>query len=365
MLVFLGGVLFFPPADCFSASTLQYSWNMDKNPGWTTEGLWAWGVPQGLGGGEWEGGPDPTSGYTGTHVYGYNLSGNYEPNLPATYLTTKAIDCTGLSNVTLKFQRWLGVEKYEIIFGDHADVEVSNNGSTWTTIANNVNVQYEDTSWHLTTLDIATVADGKTTVYIRWAMGPTDGYLNFCGFNIDDVEIWAERTSLPPPSATTGSATSVSSNSALLNGTVNPNGASTTVQFQYGLTTSYGSTVAAAQSPLSGTSAQAVSAAISGLTKQKTYHYRVAAANSAGTVYGGDRTFVTTVSCPECSGSTVVLTNVTFPSGKNCQCTATGSITIGTGVTIETGATVTFSAPTINLKPGFHAENGAYVIMGH
>jgi hypothetical protein len=33
-------------------------------------------------------------------------------------------------------------------------------------------------------------------------------------------------------------------------------------------------------------------------------------------------------------------------------------------VTIETDATVTFKAPTINLKPGFHAENGAHVTMG-
>ncbi|MBU0641390.1 MAG: hypothetical protein KKB50_21225, partial [Planctomycetes bacterium] len=58
------------------APTLQYSWNMDTNPVWTTQGLWAWGPP--TGGGGQHGGPDPTSGYTGSNVYGYNLSGDYE-----------------------------------------------------------------------------------------------------------------------------------------------------------------------------------------------------------------------------------------------------------------------------------------------
>src|SRR5689334_10924750 len=39
---------------------------------------------------------------------------------------------------------------------------------------------------------------------------------------------------------TTLAATSVSQTNATLNGTVNPNGAATTVYFQYGLTTNYG-----------------------------------------------------------------------------------------------------------------------------
>ncbi|MFP6596163.1 MAG: hypothetical protein VCC01_01790, partial [Candidatus Hydrogenedentota bacterium] len=47
--------------------------NMDSNPGWTTEGAWAFGTP--TGGGTNSG--DPTSGHTGSNVYGYNLSGDY------------------------------------------------------------------------------------------------------------------------------------------------------------------------------------------------------------------------------------------------------------------------------------------------
>lgn len=66
-------------------------------------------------------------------------------------------------------------------------------------------------------------------------------------------------------------------------------------------------------------------------------------------------------SCPPCSGGAVVLTNVTFPSGTTCECVGTTSITIGAGVTVQTGATVTFKAPIVHVNPGFHAENGSTV----
>ncbi len=95
------------------------------------------------------------------------------------------------------------------------------------------------------------------------------------------------------PSVTTGGATSVSSTSATLNGTVNPNRSSTTVTFEYGTTTSYGSTVSAAQSPITGASSQGVSAGVAGLKAGTTYHFRVKATNSLGTNYGGDKSFTT------------------------------------------------------------------------
>src|SRR6476620_1272628 len=49
-------------------------------------------------------------------------------------------------------------------------------------------------------------------------------------------------TPTPTPIVTTKPATQVAAFSATLNGTVNPRGATTMVSFQYGLTTSYGST---------------------------------------------------------------------------------------------------------------------------
>ena len=96
------------------------------------------------------------------------------------------------------------------------------------------------------------------------------------------------------PTTTTDSATSVTSTSATLNGTVNPNGLSTTYYFQYGTTDSYGSTTSEANAG-SGTSDLSVNAGISGLVANTTYHFRLVAINSAGTTYGSDRTLTTLV----------------------------------------------------------------------
>jgi len=66
-------------------------------------------------------------------------------------------------------------------------------------------------------------------------------------------------------------------------------------------------------------------------------------------------------SCPDCSGEALTLENVTFVSGTVCECVCTTSLTLGSGITIQNGATVTFKAPRVNLKSGFHAENGSVV----
>ncbi len=95
------------------------------------------------------------------------------------------------------------------------------------------------------------------------------------------------------PTASTNAASGIVQTAALLNGTINANGLSTTVTFEYGLTTSYGGNIAANESPVSGSTNTAVSANLSGLTKNTLYHYRVKAVNVNGTVYGSDMTFTT------------------------------------------------------------------------
>ena len=173
---------------CVASPTMQIEWNMNTNPGWTTQGLWAWGSPSG-GGGQ-HGGPDPTGGATGSSVYGYNLSGDYENNLAETHLTTTAIDCTNFADVSVKFQRWLGVEQPTY---DHAYFRVSTNGSTWTTLWQN-GAEVADTAWSQQTFDLSAVADGQPTVYLRWTLGTTDSSWQYCGWNVDDVQIWARST---------------------------------------------------------------------------------------------------------------------------------------------------------------------------
>ncbi len=97
----------------------------------------------------------------------------------------------------------------------------------------------------------------------------------------------------PIPILSTQAATSVATTSATLNGSVNTNGSDTTVTFEYGLDTNYGTTVTAAQSPLTDPIDASVSAPITSLTPGTTYHFRVVAQNTVGTTYGADVTFTT------------------------------------------------------------------------
>jgi hypothetical protein len=101
----------------------------------------------------------------------------------------------------------------------------------------------------------------------------------------------------------TNPATLIASFSATLNGSVDPHGLTTSVHFQYGTTTSYGSTTASQSK--TGNTYQSVSANISGLSASTTYHFRIVATNSAGTTYGTDRV-LTTLSA---TGTPVVTTN--------------------------------------------------------
>jgi len=93
------------------------------------------------------------------------------------------------------------------------------------------------------------------------------------------------------PVVTTNPATNVTASSARLNGTLDPHGLSTTVYFQYGTTTSYGSITP--NQIKTGNDYQNVFAGISGLTAGTTYHFRIVATNTIGTRYGIDRTLTT------------------------------------------------------------------------
>ncbi|HVP13820.1 MAG TPA: Ig-like domain-containing protein [Phycisphaerae bacterium] len=156
---------------------------MNTDPGWSTTGLWAFGHP--TGGGTHN--RDPNNGYTGTNVYGYNLNGDYTRDMPVRNLTTTAMNCSNVTNVHLKFWRWLAVDSSAFA---HATVEVSNNGTTWTTLWQNSGAMSES-AWSQQTYDISAVADNHAAVYVRWAMGPTAvDAVPYPGWNIDDVQIW-------------------------------------------------------------------------------------------------------------------------------------------------------------------------------
>jgi phosphodiesterase/alkaline phosphatase D-like protein len=102
-----------------------------------------------------------------------------------------------------------------------------------------------------------------------------------------------------PPVTVTSEASAVAQTSATLNGSVNPNGEQVTdCHFEYGTTETYGTSAPCSPQPGGGLSPVAVSAALSGLTPNTTYHFRVVATNGTGTGTGADATFTTPASQP-------------------------------------------------------------------
>ncbi|MBG83191.1 MAG: hypothetical protein CMJ40_01445 [Phycisphaerae bacterium] len=165
-----------------------YSYDLATNPGWDMQGQWAWGQPTG-GGGNSYGNPDPTSGADGSlNVCGVNLNGDYSTTPGGPYsLTTTAIDCSDLTDTGLKFQRWLNQDYQPYAT---ATVEVSNDGSSWTSLWNNGSSEVADSSWSLQEFDISSVADGQPTVYVRWTHATSSGVWAYSGWNVSNVEIW-------------------------------------------------------------------------------------------------------------------------------------------------------------------------------
>jgi hypothetical protein len=121
------------------------------------------------------------------------------------------------------------------------------------------------------------------------------------------------------PSVTTSVASPVADSSATLNGSFNPNGANTTVYFQYGKTTAYGSTTPE-EGPF--TAAQTIANAITDLSASTVYHYRLVATNSAGTTFGSDMTLTTG------PASSLPVTAVAQPIISPAAGTYAGSVTV-------------------------------------
>lgn len=101
-------------------------------------------------------------------------------------------------------------------------------------------------------------------------------------------------TTTPPPLVTTGGSEAVTTSSATLTATVNPQGAAIAAcKFEYGTTTSYGSTAACGSLPGAVSEPVTVTAAIAGLTAGTAYHYRIVATSVNGTAQGVDGTVTT------------------------------------------------------------------------
>src|SRR5207302_1589442 len=96
-----------------------------------------------------------------------------------------------------------------------------------------------------------------------------------------------------PPTVNTGGANAVTQTTVTLNGTIKPNGQDTTWHFEYGTTTSYGTSTPEQGPVAAGAGSQSVTFQVSGLTPGSLYHYRLVGTNASGSIPGKDRTFTT------------------------------------------------------------------------
>jgi hypothetical protein len=132
-------------------------------------------------------------------------------------------------------------------------------------------------------------------------------------------------STLSPPVAPTGAATSVGVRSATFGASINPGGALARYFFQYGITSAYGINTLTNTLPAGNSSAFA-SLPATGLLPATLYHYRVVATNSLGTALGSDATF-TTLNTPVVSGAA-------WTTGHQLSLSLSGSA--GASYTLET-----------------------------
>ena len=96
------------------------------------------------------------------------------------------------------------------------------------------------------------------------------------------------------PAVHTDSAGEIAQTHATLNAVVNPDGGELSdCTLEYGPTSSYGASASCSPQPGAGDTPTTVSATVSGLAANTTYHYRITATNISGTGTGADQTFKT------------------------------------------------------------------------
>ncbi|HYE68538.1 MAG TPA: DUF4347 domain-containing protein, partial [Anaerovoracaceae bacterium] len=240
----------------------------------------------------------------------------------------------------------------------------ANNGSTVVTFEYGTTTSY-GTSVTASQSPVSGAAVTSVSYTLSGLMPNTTYHYRVVGENIISIMNGLDNTfttSAMRPAAITNPATSATSTGAILNGSINANNASTEVTFEYGTTTSYGTSAAAMEGSISGTSATSVSYALTGLMPNTTYHFRVAGENVAGTTNGLDRTFTTSVTP----------TAITNPATST---TSTGAILNGsvnannaiTAVTFEYGTTTSYgaSAPAMEGSiSGTSATSVSYALTG-
>ena len=171
-------------------TTLAASFTLDSDPLWSRNGQWAFGTPTGAVASD--GSEDPTSGFTGVNVFGINLAGGYATTgTTPEYVTAGPVNLSGMTDNRVSFKRWLNASAPNFLL---QTVEVSNDGTNWTTVWSNA-AGIAESAWSMQTVPLGAVADDQSAVYVRWGHRITGIPTSRAGWNIDDIEFRTSSTS--------------------------------------------------------------------------------------------------------------------------------------------------------------------------
>src|SRR3989344_864640 len=208
---------------------------------------------------------------------------------------------------------------------------------------------------------------GNTNTFITYGSNGSGNFGDTNNTNSTSGSGNSNSTSQGFPIVATNGPVSVSTTSAVINGTINPNGSLTNFWFEFGTAQSLGQ-MTTTQSIGNSNSGLLVTGNLSGLENGRTYYYRVTAQNAYGINRGEIRNFITgsgqnSSSTSSGSGGQVLGAVSGTGNGSGSQTSAGTTKTNTAKTTSSLGSTQTNSRPSFISLEYSLADNGALVVV--
>lgn len=129
---------------------------------------------------------DPNGAFSGVKAWGNDLgtggtNGQY-PGSSNNFLTSPVVDCSGSTNVRLRFARCLNVNA-----GPQDEARIEVNGVPF--FISPTGTAFNEGGWRKVEIDISSVADGNAAVQVTFRL-KSDLLGNSGGWNVDDFQIY-------------------------------------------------------------------------------------------------------------------------------------------------------------------------------